>query len=108
MHAYVKRGETLLNYSTRCFSEVEQNKEKEKEKDKDKEKKEKKTKKKDKVKESEDTQKTNKTTKQERQSNISAGEVTIKTSCTVSSVQGQKTFSLNHRFNIILLAFHSI
>ncbi|XP_022598978.1 tubby protein homolog [Seriola dumerili] len=49
---------------------VEQNKEKEKEKDRDKEKKEKKTKKKDKVKESEDTQKTNKTTKQERKSNI--------------------------------------
>ncbi|XP_070783429.1 tubby protein homolog [Enoplosus armatus] len=46
--------------------QTEQNDEKETEKEKDKEKKEKKTKKKDKVKESEDPQKPNKTTKQER------------------------------------------
>lgn len=56
---------------------MEQNGEKEKEKDKDKEKKEKKTKKKDKTKESEDTQKTNKTTKQERKSNGSVCEFII-------------------------------
>ncbi|XP_051273981.1 tubby protein homolog isoform X1 [Dicentrarchus labrax] len=46
--------------------QTEQNDEQETEQEKDKEKKEKKTKKKDKVKESEDPQKTNKTTKQER------------------------------------------
>ncbi|XP_029954226.1 tubby protein [Salarias fasciatus] len=46
--------------------QVEQAEEEDKEKDKDKEKKEKKTKKKDKVKECGDTQKTNKTTKQDR------------------------------------------
>lgn len=54
-----------LNQQLTAFSEVEQDDEKEMEKDK-----EKKTKKKDKVKESEDPQKTNKTTKQERKSNI--------------------------------------
>uniref|UniRef100_A0A672H0Y8 Si:dkey-220f10.4 n=1 Tax=Salarias fasciatus TaxID=181472 RepID=A0A672H0Y8_SALFA len=52
------------------FSEVEQAEEEDKEKDKDKEKKEKKTKKKDKVKECGDTQKTNKTTKQDRKSSL--------------------------------------
>lgn len=52
------------------FSVTEESGEKETEKEKDKEKKEKKTKKKDKVKDSEDPQKTNKTAKQERKSNI--------------------------------------